>query len=73
MHPGEIRRILEVPDEHWDNACMLSFGYPTGRWATARRLPVDEVAARNRWDGPLGFSVPEPLWDRPTTVFPARH
>jgi hypothetical protein len=23
---------------------------------------VHEVAARNRWDGALGFEVPAPLW-----------
>jgi nitroreductase len=62
FHPDEVRRILRVPDEEWTNACMLSFGYPTGRWGVAERLPVDKVAARNSWDGGLGFSVPEPLW-----------
>ncbi len=58
----EVRRLLEVPDAGWSIAAMVSFGYPTGRWAVAPRRPVDEVAGRNRWDGELGFSVPEPLW-----------
>ncbi len=61
-HPDDVRRLLGVPEESWKNACMVSFGYPTGRWAVAERRPVDEVAARNGWVGPLGFSVPEPLW-----------
>lgn len=65
MFPGEVREILGVPDETWTNPCMVSFGYPTGRWGVAERLPVDKVAARNSWSGPLGYSVPEPLW--PTT------
>jgi nitroreductase len=62
FHPEEVRRILQVPDASWNNACMISFGYPTGRWGVAERLPVDKVAARNSWDGELGFSVPDPLW-----------
>jgi nitroreductase len=62
MHPEEVRRILGVPDAGWQNSCMLSFGYPTGRWGVAERLAVDKVAARNSWEGPLGFSVNEPLW-----------
>jgi nitroreductase len=62
LHPEEVKRILEVPDDGWVNVCMLSFGYPTGRWGVAERLAVDKVAAKNSWSGPLGFSIPEPLW-----------
>jgi len=62
FHGDEVRRLLEVPDAGWSIAAMVSFGYPTGRWGVAPRRPVDEVAGRNRWDGELGFSVPEPLW-----------
>ncbi|WP_232304018.1 hypothetical protein [Pseudofrankia sp. DC12] len=59
----EVLEILAVPrDEGWINACCVSFGYPTGRWGVAGRRPVHEVAARNRWDGPLGFDVRSPLW-----------
>jgi nitroreductase len=62
FHPDEVRRLLGVPDAVWRNECMISFGYPTGRWGVAERLPLDKVAARNSWGGELGFSVPEPLW-----------
>lgn len=62
LHPAEVREALGVPDDGWTNACLVSFGYPTGRWGVAERLPVDKVAARNSWTGDLGFSVPEPLW-----------
>lgn len=62
FHPEEVRRILQVPDDSWTNTCMISFGYPTGRWGVAERLPVDRVSARNSWEGALGFSVQEPLW-----------
>ncbi|MGH9169777.1 MAG: nitroreductase family protein [Acidimicrobiales bacterium] len=60
--PDDVRSILEVPDASWKNACMVSFGYPTGRWGVAERLPVDKVGARNTWQGALGFSAPAPLW-----------
>lgn len=66
FYPEEIRTILEVPDAAWVNACMLSFGYPTGRWAVAERLPVDRVGARNSWSGELGFSALDPLWSPPS-------
>jgi nitroreductase len=64
----EVLEILGVPkDEGWMNACCVSFGYPTGRWGVAERRPVHEVAARNRWDGPLGFEVPTALWPPPSS------
>jgi len=64
-YPEDVRRILGVPDDTWTNACMVSFGYPTGRWAVAERVAVDKVAGRNGWAGDLGFSVLEPLWPPP--------
>lgn len=65
FHPEAVRSILEVPDSSWVNACMVSFGYPMGRWGIAERLSVDKVAARNGWVGDLGFSAPGPLWAAP--------
>jgi nitroreductase len=62
FHPAEVTEILGIPDAGWNQACLVSFGYPTGRWAVAERRPVHEVAARNSWDGDLGFIVDEPLW-----------
>jgi hypothetical protein len=44
----------------------VSFGYPTGRWGVAPRIPVDQVSYRNTWGSDVGFSVPEPLWAGPT-------
>jgi hypothetical protein len=43
-------------------ACCVSFGYPTGRWGVAQRRPVQDVAFRNRWGAPIGFTIDEPLW-----------
>jgi nitroreductase len=62
FHP-ESSEILGVPaGEGWIQACMVSFGYPTGRWGVAARRPVHEVAFRNQWGSDVGFEVAEPLW-----------
>ncbi len=59
----EVHEILGVPqNEGWALQAVIPMGYPKGRWGLARRTPVHEVAARNSWDGDLGFTVPEPLW-----------
>lgn len=64
----EVLALLGVPaDQGWTMTARIAMGYPTGRWGVAARTPVDEVAARNHWDGPLGFEVPEALWPRTTT------
>jgi nitroreductase len=63
FHGPEATEVLGVPtDEGWIMACMVSFGYPTGRWGVAPRTPVHEVAFRNRWGSDVGFTVDEPLW-----------
>lgn len=61
--PDEVLEILGVPkDEGWILHGVVPMGYPTGKWGVAPRKPVHEVAARNSWDGDLGFTVSEPLW-----------
>lgn len=63
MHGAEALEILGVPgDEGWIFGCMVSFGYPTGRWDVAQRVPADQVAFRNSWGAPLGMSIPGPMW-----------
>ncbi|GAA1951985.1 nitroreductase family protein [Catenulispora subtropica] len=63
FHDHEVKEILGVPaDDDWKQACCVSFGYPTGRWAVAPRRPAHEVAYRNGWGEPVGFTVDEPLW-----------
>lgn len=55
--------ILGVPkDDGWYMHGVVPMGYPRGKWGVGVRKPVHEVAARNSWDGDLGFTVPEPLW-----------
>ena len=70
----EVFEILGVPkDEGWFVHGVVPMGYPTGRWGVAPRKPVHEVAARNHWEGDLGFTVPEPLWPgAPSTQGPQK-
>jgi nitroreductase len=59
----KVLEILGVPEgEGWHMACCVSFGYPTGRWGVADRIPAHQVAHRNRWGQPVGFEVPKALW-----------
>ena len=61
----EAFAILGVPkDAGWYMHGLIPMGYPTGKWGVAARKPVHEVAARNSWQGDLGFTVPAPLWPR---------
>jgi nitroreductase len=62
---AEVAEILGVPkDAGWVMNGVVVMGYPTGRWGVGARKPAHEVAARNGWQGELGFTVPEPMWPR---------
>lgn len=62
---SEVMEILGAPkDAGWYLHGVVVMGYPTGRWGVGARKPVHEVAARNSWEGDLGFTVPEPLWQK---------
>jgi nitroreductase len=59
----KVLDILEVPkDQGWNFAGCVPFGYPTGRWGVPTRRPAHEVAHRNTWGTPVGFTIDEPLW-----------
>lgn len=61
----EVMEILGVPkDAGWKMHGVVTMGYPLGKWGVGARKPVHEVAARNSWEGDLGFTVPEPLWPK---------
>jgi nitroreductase len=63
FHGAEANQILGVPADHgWIMNCLVSFGYPAGRWGVAPRRPVHEVAYRNAWGAEVGFTVAQPLW-----------
>lgn len=65
LFANEVFTILKVPpDAGWYLHGVIPMGYPLGKWRVAPRKPVDEVAARNTWQGDLGFKVPEPLWSK---------
>jgi nitroreductase len=64
-YTDEVFEILHVPkDAGWYLHGVVPMGYPTGRWGVGARKPVHEVAARNSWEGELGFTLPEPLWPK---------
>ncbi|HXB03594.1 MAG TPA: nitroreductase family protein [Candidatus Angelobacter sp.] len=47
-----VKQILHIPDDV-STYCIIPVGYPLGRWAEAKRKPVEEVAYRDRWGNPL--------------------
>src|SRR5690349_23416821 len=62
-YADEVFAILGVPkDAGWYQHGVVALGYPTGKGGVGARKPVHEVAARNSWEGDLGFTVLEPLW-----------
>jgi nitroreductase len=62
---NEAMEILGVPqDDGWFMHGVIPMGFPLGRWRVAPRKPVHEVAARNSWQGNLGFTVTESLWPK---------
>lgn len=63
LNVAPVLEILGVPEgQGWNFGSCVTFGYPTGRWGVAPRVPVHEVSYRNRWGTPVGFEVPTPLW-----------
>jgi nitroreductase len=59
----QVFEVLGVPsDEGWNMAACVTFGYPTGRWGVAARVPVEDVSFANRWGSPLTVEVSGPLW-----------
>lgn len=49
---AETRAVLGIPDDASIYA-VIPVGYPLGRWGEAPRLPVGEVAFRDRWGTPF--------------------
>jgi nitroreductase len=61
----QVFDILGAPkDAGWHINGVVALGYPIGKWGVGARKPVHEVAARNGWQGGLGFTVPDPLWPK---------
>ena len=65
FYSDEVFALLGVPQgAGWVMHGVVPMGYPLGTWGVGARKPVHEVAARNSWQGDLGFTVPAPLWPR---------
>lgn len=65
FYSDEVFALLGVPQgAGWVMHGVVPMGYPLGTWGIGARKPVHEVAARNSWQGDLGFTVPAPLWPR---------
>jgi nitroreductase len=59
----QVFEVLGVPaDQGWHMAACVTFGYPTGRWGVAARVPAEDVSYGNRWGSPLTIEVNGPLW-----------
>jgi hypothetical protein len=41
---------------------MVTLGYPTGKWATAKRQPAHEVTFQETWGTPVEWTIDSPLW-----------
>ena len=60
---AETFAALGVPEgEGWHMAACVTFGYPTGRWGVAARMPVEDVTFQNTWGAPLSFEVKGPRY-----------
>jgi len=60
---AEVNELLGVPaDAGWNFHACVTFGYPTGKWGVAPRVPVQKVMHRNRFGAPIGFEIDKPLW-----------
>jgi nitroreductase len=61
----QVFDLLGAPQNAgWHIHGVVAMGYPTGQWGIGARKPVHEVAARNGWQGDLGFTGPNPLWPK---------
>lgn len=59
-----VNELLGVPpDKGWRLAAAVTCGYPLGRWGVAARPPVHDIVYSNRWDEPVEWRVPDPLFE----------
>lgn len=63
---AEVGHLLGVPEgKGWVNAAAITCGYPLGRWGTAKRAPVHEVAFSEKWGQEPSWRAEAPLWTLP--------
>jgi nitroreductase len=62
-HTAQVLEILEAPEPgEWVPMAMVTMGYPTGKWAVAKRQPAHEVTFQETWGNPGPWRVDSPLW-----------
>ena len=60
---AEVEEVLETPDDgFWHMHAMIPIGYPMGNWGIAQRKPANLSTFQDRWDNPVSWEIPEPLW-----------
>jgi nitroreductase len=52
MHEQPIARLLELPDNA-ETMALIPIGWPNAKFGPVKRVPVAEVASRNRFGQPL--------------------
>jgi nitroreductase len=63
---AESEALLGLPAGcEYQMSAMIPLGWPTGRWGTAQRRPLQEMVYLERWGRPPGWAVDEPLWPEP--------
>lgn len=61
----QVNELLGVPaDKGWRLAAAVTCGYPLGRWGVAERPPAHDIVYADRWDVPVGWKVPAPLFPK---------
>ena len=59
----EVEKVLDTPDDgFWHMHAMIPIGYPMGNWGIAQRKPTNLSTFQDRWDNPVSWEIPEPLW-----------
>ena len=62
-HTQQVLDILGAPAPgEWVPMAMITMGYPTGKWAIAKRQPPHMVSFQDTWGNPVSWSVDQPLW-----------
>lgn len=62
-HTQQVLDILGAPAPgEWVPMAMITMGYPTGKWAIAKRQPPHAVSFQDTWGNPVSWSVDQPLW-----------
>ena len=63
LKKDEVEEVLETPDDgFWHMHAMIPIGYPMGNWGIAQRKPANLSTFQDRWDNPVSWEIPEPLW-----------